>query len=101
MAHLIDTTVRKQGAAFYADTAAWHGLGTVVDGAQTSADAIHLAGLDWKVEKRNLATTGPDGSWIPVPDNFAIVERYQASGLPASACSGELGRNRASRPVCQ
>ena len=28
----------------------WHGLGTVVDEAFTSADAIVLAGLDWEVE---------------------------------------------------
>lgn len=27
----------------------WHGLGTIVQGAPTSKDALHLAGLDWEV----------------------------------------------------
>lgn len=27
----------------------WHGLGTQVEGAPTSADALRLAGLDWTV----------------------------------------------------
>lgn len=30
----------------------WHGLGTIVQDAPTSEDAIKLAGLDWKVERR-------------------------------------------------
>lgn len=32
----------------------WHGLGTSVAEAPTSADALRLAGLDWKVENKNL-----------------------------------------------
>ena len=27
----------------------WHGLGTQVEEAPTSADALRLAGLDWRV----------------------------------------------------
>ncbi len=39
---------------FYAGAVPWHGFGTKVDEAQTSADAIQLAGLDWLVEKQSL-----------------------------------------------
>ena len=40
----------------------WHGLGTIVQEAPTSADALHLAGLDWKVIQKLVYT---DGSAIP------------------------------------
>lgn len=32
----------------------WHKLGTIVDKAPTSADALKLAGLDWNVESREV-----------------------------------------------
>ena len=47
----------------------WHGLGTVVDTAPTSADALHLAGLDWTVEQKGLTTV--DGQ--PLDGWFANV----------------------------
>lgn len=28
----------------------WHGIGTIVEECPSSREAIHLAGLDWKVE---------------------------------------------------
>lgn len=34
----------------------WHGLGTAVEEAPTSADAIRLAGLDWTVESKPMFT---------------------------------------------
>ena len=34
----------------------WHGLGTIVQEAPTSADALHLAGLDWHVEGKPVFT---------------------------------------------
>ena len=55
MAHEI--TVRENGRAeaMYAGLKpAWHGLGTVVDQAPTSADAMKLAGLMWEVEQHPL-----------------------------------------------
>lgn len=32
----------------------WHGLGTIVEDAPTSKDAIELAGLDWEVESKPI-----------------------------------------------
>lgn len=46
----------------------WHGLGTIVRGAPTSADAIRLAGLDWTVVQE------------PIYTNFnKLVEGYRAN----------------------
>ena len=41
----------------------WHGLGIKVEEAPTSADALHLAGLDWNVEQKNIQLCG--GSKVP------------------------------------
>ena len=49
--------------AMYADKPAWHGLGEVVQGAQTPEDAMRLAGTDYVVAKTplfvNLNGNGP------------------------------------------
>ena len=34
----------------------WHGLGTRVEEAPSSADAIRLGGLDWKVVQKKIYT---------------------------------------------
>lgn len=34
----------------------WHGIGTIVGECPTSRDAIHLAGLDWKVLQKDVYT---------------------------------------------
>lgn len=54
---------------FSADTAVYHGVGNVVKGAQTSADAIKLAGLDWTADKRLIY----DADGNEIPDYFAIT----------------------------
>lgn len=45
----------------------WHGLGTEVKEAPTSADAIRLAGLDWLVKQEDLYIKGVDGNFTKVP----------------------------------
>lgn len=40
--------------AFYVRQPAWHQLGVLLDNPPTSAEAIKYAGMDWKVEKRQL-----------------------------------------------
>ena len=39
---------------FYVREKPWHGLGTEVKEAPTSADALVYAGLDWLVEQKNV-----------------------------------------------
>lgn len=41
---------------FYTRKKPWHGLGVKVDSAPTSEDALRLAGLDWKVEQKEIYT---------------------------------------------
>lgn len=70
----------------------WHGLGTKVDEAPTSAEALELAGLNWKVEQTPVYTA--DGTLIPnykanmrntdksvlgiVSDRYQIVQNNEA-----------------------
>lgn len=48
---------------FYVREKPWHGLGTRVEAAPTSIDALVLAGLDWQVMQRDVYTE--DGTLIP------------------------------------
>lgn len=45
---------------FYTREKPWHGLGTRVEEAPTSADALHLAGLDWEVAQEQIFTERGD-----------------------------------------
>ena len=70
----------------------WHGLGTKVDEAPNSAEALELAGLNWKVEQTPVYTA--DGTLIPnykanrrntdksvlgiVTDRYQIVQNDEA-----------------------
>ena len=47
---------------FYVREKPWHGLGTEVKEAPTSADALIYAGLDWKVIQKNVYAA--DGTLI-------------------------------------
>src|SRR5262249_40866641 len=57
--HRIDQTTGK-AAVFVVGEPPWHGLGTVIDAAVTSQEAIRLAGLDWTVEKWPLKAYQPE-----------------------------------------
>lgn len=48
----------------------WHGLGTMVEEAPTSADALRLAGLDWTVEPKQISILGDDS---PIDNAVANV----------------------------
>ena len=45
---------------FYTREKPWHGLGTKVEEAPTSADALRLAGLDWEVAQEPIFTKAGD-----------------------------------------
>ncbi len=59
MAHEIDTTT-GQAAVFTTVTPPWHGLGTVIENAATSREAIALACLHWTVEQWPIETVDPN-----------------------------------------
>lgn len=82
----------------------WHGLGTKVEEAPTSADALHLAGLDWRVEQKNIQLCG--GAKVPgykanvrstdgkvlgvVSDRYRIVQNADAFEFTDSIIGGDV-----------
>lgn len=77
---------------FYVREVPWHGLGTMVEKAPTSADALHMAELDWRVEQTPVFTDSgieipgykanrrnTDGSILGiVSDRYKIVQNVDA-----------------------
>ena len=53
--------------------AAWHGLGTVVDGDQTTDETIATCGLGWSVEKEPCYVKTGWGKYAEVPKRFLLV----------------------------
>ena len=60
MAHELEINADGTASMFYAGETPWHGLGTRVEEAATSADAIKLAGLDWDVVQSPVSVGGRD-----------------------------------------
>lgn len=60
----------KLDTMMYVREKPWHGLGTRVEEAPTSADALRLAGLDWTVEQRPVFL---ENSSVPVTNYKANV----------------------------
>lgn len=67
MAHELEINTDGTASMFYAGETPWHGLGTKVEEAQSSHDAIKLAGLDWDVVQS------------PVMVGGNVVEGYSAN----------------------
>lgn len=53
---------------FSARVKPWHGIGTIVEECPASEEALRFAGLDWKVEQRDVYT-----------DNGTLVSGYKAN----------------------
>ena len=84
---------------FYVREKPWHGLGTEVKEAPTSADALIYAGLDWTVEQKNVYAE--DGTLISgykvntrstdnaalgiVSDRYKVVQNEDASRIRGGA----------------
>lgn len=97
MAALVESMV-------YTRETPWHGLGTKVEDAPTSADALRLAGLDWRVEQKNIQLCG--GSKVPgykanvrstdgkvlgvVSDRYRIVQNADAFEFTDSIIGGDV-----------
>lgn len=88
----------------YTRTVPWHGLGTKVDEAPTSAEALRLAGLDWTVEQKNIQLCGgariqnykanvrsSDGQLLGiVSDRYKIVQNNEAFEFTDSIIGGDV-----------
>jgi len=94
MAHEIDFTTQAQGSAMFAYQPAWHGFGTVVSEAQTSADALRIAGLDWTVALTDLAAIMPDGSHQPIDTHRATMRTDTSRALGAVGMRYQPLQNR-------
>ena len=89
---------------FYVREKPWHGLGTQVDEAPTSADALRLAGLDWKVERKPIQVCGgrkvdnffanvrsSDGAVLGVvSDRYQVVQNAEAFAFTDALIEGEV-----------
>jgi len=60
-------------AMYGSNEAAWHGLGTVVAGQPSAADAIRIAQLEWQVSKTDLYILDDNGNTVLVNDRSAII----------------------------
>lgn len=69
MAHNLATKADGSAAMFFTGASPWHGLGTYIDHAATSSEAMHAAGLDFTIEMHKMATT----SGLDVPMGQAVV----------------------------
>lgn len=82
----------------------WHGLGTPVAEAMTSAEAIELAGLDWEVNQEDVLTEkgvkipgyyanvrSSDGKVLGIVGNrYKIVQNKEAFEFTDSLINGEV-----------
>lgn len=82
----------------------WHGLGTRVEEAPTSADALKLAGLDWTVDQKSIQVCG--GSKIEnfkanvrssdkkvlgvVTDRYRVVQNHEAFAFTDNLIGGDV-----------
>lgn len=60
------------------NTAAWHGLGTIVEGQVSSKEALKLANLDWEVTKtpiKTLKAFAEDGTAIVINSPDFLITR--------------------------
>jgi|TARA_R110000822_G_scaffold25827_14_gene78202 phage/plasmid-like protein (TIGR03299 family) len=72
MAHELEIIENKAQMAYVGATP-WHGLGVSLEEGVMPMEMMEAAGLDWKVEKRDLAVTAADGTKIIVPNKKALM----------------------------
>jgi len=95
MAHEISSVNvngRSVTEAAFALKPAWHGLGTVLDHAPTSEEAIAAAHLDWSVTRSPLKTLAGE----TVPDFYATVRMDTGAVLGVVGSRYQVVQNRES-----
>ena len=80
MAHELDMATGR-AAMFSAGEMPWHRLGINVAEAQTSAEAIKLAGLDWEVQLQDVYTKSHDGGLITIPSTYSVSRQDTGASL--------------------
>jgi phage/plasmid-like protein (TIGR03299 family) len=84
VAHDIEQFTDGSAAFASARISAWHGLGTVTEGAMTAEEAMRIASLaDWNVRKLPLTATEltADGATsLEVPQHFATARTHPKTG---------------------
>lgn len=86
MAHALETFTDGTTAFFSNRETPWHKLGTLTEGAQTAADALRLAQLDWEVTKAETHVQTPiiteqGVSMVEVPGKFITYRNHPKNGL--------------------
>ena len=69
---------------FYTRTASWHGLGTRVEEAPGSKEALEAAGLNWQVIQKEICTQDGRRIWI----RTRLSPKYIISGDEDHPISG-------------
>lgn len=77
MTHMIMKDETGKDAIAYAGKTPWHRLGQEASGLMTSAEALQMARLDWKVRKEQVFVKFDNEELVPVPNTFATVRGQQ------------------------
>lgn len=84
MAHNINFNEQTGKHSFFSvKEKAWHGLGQIVEGYPTSAEALKFAGLDYTVEKRKLFTFDSE-NYHGNPDTDIIIPEIEVPNFYAT-----------------
>lgn len=86
MAHRLEST----DTMFSVGTTPWHGLGTVLAQPPTIAEAIKIAGMDWRVEMAPNFTT-IDGAPVATPSQSVIRVNLDADGKESRKVLASVG----------
>lgn len=93
MSHNLNFNERTQQHAFFSvKEKAWHGLGQIVEDYPTSQEAIIYAGLDYQVEKKQIALLENSQE---IKTHFATVRADTAQILGIVGSKYEIVQNRA------
>ncbi len=77
--------VNGNASLFLADKGAWHGLGTIVNGAQSWGDVIKIAGMNFIVEKRPL--------YAEHEGNYSVIPYWGIFRTDNQAYLGAVGKS--------